>query len=89
MILAGRSAARGIADTVYRLPETVRIVPLVIFDRNPLNPECEEKIACTRLRLDQHPVKAAQGCSLLGGLEKLCSDTFTMLIGRNIDPVQE
>ena len=89
MILAGRFPARSVANTVYRLPETVRIVPAVVFDRNPLKPECEEKIACARLRLDQYAVKAARRCSLFGGFKKLRSDTFAVLIGRSVDPMQE
>ena len=89
MILVDRFASRGASNTLYELPETVGIIPMVVFDRNPLQPECEEKIFSTRLRLDQYPVKAARRCGFFGGLKKLCSYTFALLIGCNVDPMQE
>jgi len=36
------------SPTLYGLPETVRIIPTVVFDRKSLQPACTEKMFCTR-----------------------------------------
>lgn len=38
------------SPTLYGLPETVRIIPTVVFDRKSLQPACTEKMFCTRRR---------------------------------------
>lgn len=62
---------------------------MLVFYRQPLHPACHEKMYRTRLRLDQHTIKATQGCGLFSRRKQSCAYALAVLIGGNINPVQQ